>query len=301
MTETVSAGTRGAMASDPQRLHELHHHIHHLAADIGERSLHCPGSLERSAGYIHSHLESCNYSVREIPYPVEDQTVANIEAHLPGSDPQLHELVIGAHYDTVPGCPGANDNGSGVAALLEIARALAADRPQRGLRLVAFVNEEPPFFRTELMGSRVYARQLAEAGVPLIGAIVLETIGYYDATPGSQDYPPLFQYLYPDRGDFIGFVANRRSRPFMMQAFEAFRETSAFPAEHVAAPAVVPGVDWSDHASFWRHGYPALMLTDTAPYRYPHYHCPTDTPEHIDYEALTELTEGLIAMTRNLL
>lgn len=285
----------------PERLHELHHHIGHLAAGIGERSLHRPGTLERSAEYIRARLQGHGYTVQDIPYQVRGQRVANLEAHLPGTDPDLPELLLGAHYDTVPGCPGANDNGSGVAALLTLAGALAADRPARGVRFVAFVNEEPPFFQTEHMGSRVYAQRLAADGAALLGAVVLETIGYYDSTPGSQDYPPLFEHFYPDRGDFIGFVADRRSRPFMMQAFEAFRAASAFPAEHVAAPAVVPGIDWSDHASFWRHGYPALMLTDTAPYRYPHYHCSTDTPDRIAYEALAELTDGLLGMVRRLL
>lgn len=207
-------------------------------------------------------------------------------------------LVIGAHYDSVAGCPGANDNASGVAAVLELSRLLRGDAGRLAIRFVAFANEEPPFFMTEAMGSRVYARRCRERGEQIAGMFSLETIAYYSNERGSQQYPgpALFQRLYPDTGNFIGFVSNVASRKLLRDAGGEFRRRGAFPSEGVAAPADIPGIGWSDHWAFWQEGYPAVMLTDTAPYRYPHYHQPSDTPDKLDYDSFARVVWGLKEM-----
>jgi Zn-dependent M28 family amino/carboxypeptidase len=206
-------------------------------------------------------------------------------------------VVVGAHYDSVMGSPGANDNASGVAALLELAKEFCAAGPRRTLRLVAFVNEEPPFFKTGEMGSLVYARAARAQGEKIVAMVSLETIGYYSEAEGSQEFPfPPLRLLYPTRGNFVAFVGNFASRRLLRRSLAAFREAGAFPAEGLVAPEWLVGVDWSDHWSFWRSGYPAIMITDTAPFRYQHYHSRADTPDKLDYGALARVTTGLREM-----
>ena len=164
---------------------------------------------------------------------------------------------------------------------------------------MAFVNEEPPQFQTALMGSRVYARQARAHGDRIRAMLSLETLGYYSEAPGSQAFPfpsALYRLFYPDRGNFVLFVSNFGSRPFLRQAVESFRQVTPFPAESIATFEWVPGVDWSDHGSFWVEGYPALMVTDTALYRYPQYHTEQDTPEKVNYDALARVVDGLTGM-----
>ncbi len=275
----------------------LRAHVQALAGDIGERNLFVPGSLERAAAYIRSQWQAQGYAVAAHPYTARGREAANLEATLPGAEDSEAVLLIGAHYDSVRGSPGANDNASGVAALLELSRLLAAGpAPACSVRFVAFVNEEPPFFKTRQMGSRIYARGVRERGDRLHGVVVLETIGYYRDEPGTQRYPPLVGLFYPERANFIGFVSNLGSHALLRRAAVAFRAHSEFPLERAALPAFVPGVDWSDHGSFWRHGYDAIMVTDTAPYRYPYYHSRRDTPDKVDYASLARVTEGLHRM-----
>jgi Zn-dependent M28 family amino/carboxypeptidase len=201
--------------------------------------------------------------------------------------------VIGAHYDSVAGTAGANDNASGVAALLELGRLLKKTKPERTVRLVAFVNEEPPWFQTEEMGSLVYARRAKKRGERIVAMLALETIGCYSDLPKSQHYPAPFNMFYPDTGNFIAFVGNLRSRSLLRRAIGTFRATTPFPSEGVAAPESISGIGWSDHWSFWQEGYPALMVTDTAPFRYLHYHESEDTPEKLDYERMARVVTGL--------
>jgi Zn-dependent M28 family amino/carboxypeptidase len=220
--------------------------------------------------------------------------VQNLEVELQGTTAPQEIIVLGAHYDSVAGTPGANDNASGVAALLEIARLLAGKSHTRTLRLVAFANEEPPFFLTDEMGSQVYAARSRQRGEQIKAMLALETIGYYTDQPGSQHYPFPYGWFYPDTGNFIGFVGNLSSWRLVRQALGAFRASTAFPSAGVAAPGWVMGVGWSDHGSFWKEGYPAIMITDTAFYRYRHYHAETDTPEKLDYPGLARVTRGLV-------
>jgi Zn-dependent M28 family amino/carboxypeptidase len=187
-----------------------------------------------------------------------------------------------------------------VGALLELSKHFSSHQPQRTLRFVAFVNEEMPFFRTGEMGSRVYVRAARARGDDIRAMLSLETIGYYSDAAGSQRYPPFFSWFYPERGNFIGLVSNFSSRALMRRVRDAFRAASDFPLEHVATFEWITGVDWSDHASFWAAGYPAIMVTDTALYRYPYYHSPDDTPDKVDYPRLARVTAGLIAVVEDL-
>lgn len=286
----------GAGAEEAALAERLQAHVTRLAA--GERNTRAPEHLEAAARHIEQALGAAGYAVHSQRYDSGEGVVRNLEAIRAGR--KARSIVLGAHYDSVFGSPGANDNASGVAALLELARLLAAWQPRHTLRLVFFANEEPPWFGTAAMGSRVYADELAGRGEPIAAMFSLETIGYYCERPGCQRYPFPLGFFYPERGDFVAFVANLASRPLLHRALAAFRREARFPSEGVAAPALVPGVAWSDHWSFWRRGVPALMITDTALYRYPHYHLPSDTPDKVDYERLARLTAGLARMLRAL-
>jgi Zn-dependent M28 family amino/carboxypeptidase len=264
-----------------------------LAADIGERNLFRLPALRRAADFVAGEWKAQGYRVAPHIYDVGGLPTANLEIALRGRV-RPHEIVlVGAHYDSVLGSPGADDNASGVAALLEMSRLLVDAKPARTVRLVAFVNEEPPFFATPRMGSEVYARAARARGDDIRLMVSLETIGYYSEAPGSQHYPPPLGLLYPDRGNFLAMVSNLKSRRALHRMVGAFRAHSDFPVEWLTAPSLLPGVGWSDQRSFWRRGYPALMVTDTAFYRYPHYHSPQDTAEQLDYEALARVTHGL--------
>ncbi len=271
---------------------------HVAAVASAEHNTRTPERLEAAARTIEAELAAMGYAVNRQPFDSGDGMVRNLEALLAGSG--RRSIVIGAHYDSVFGAPGANDNASGVAALLELARALRGWQPRHALRFAFFVNEEPPYFKSAVMGSRVYADELLARGERVAAMFSLETIGYYSERPGSQRYPFPLGFFYPERGDFLAFVANLASRPLLHQAIAAFREQARFPSEGVAAPAIIPGIDWSDQWSFWRRGVPALMITDTAPYRYPHYHLPSDTPDKLDYDRLARVVAGLERMFRAL-
>ena len=253
--------------------------------------------LEQAAQYIENTFDRIGYQpVAAQRFTVQDVPVRNIEVEVPGNSRASEIVVVGAHYDSVAGAPGANDNGSGVAAMLELARLFYKQRPARTLRFVAFVNEEPPYTGSDAMGSRQYARRSRERGERIVAMFSLETIGYYSDLPGSQRYPFPFGLLYPATGNFVAFVSNPGSRRLLHEAISAFRGHAALPSEGLAAPAFIPGVDWSDHASFWEAGYPGVMVTDTALYRYPHYHTARDTPDKLDYERLARLVIGLRSM-----
>lgn len=272
---------------------ELRRHIETLAVGIGERNVWRYGALNETADYIAAELSKAGYRPERQTYEVSKLPVSNLEGVLPGTARREESVVVGAHYDTVAGSPGANDNGTGVAAMLELARRFASRPQPRTLRFVAFVNEEPPFFRTAQMGSVVYATAARARGERIVGMLSLETMGYYSDAPGSQQYPAPVGFLYPDTGNFIGFVSNVRSARLLRRARRAFRQRTTFPVQAAALPAAVPGVGWSDQWAFWQAGYPAIMVTDTAPYRYPWYHTAEDTPDKISTAALADVVDGL--------
>lgn len=278
----------------------LYGHVHRLANEIGERNSTTHDALERAADYVRSELAAVGYGVVEHQFTLTGKTFRNLEVELRGTERPEEIVIIGAHYDTAEQTPGANDNGSGMAALLELARAFHGATPGRTVRFVAFPNEEPPFFHTEDMGSWRYAAQSKTHDEHIVAMLSLETLGFYSNEPGSQHYPPILGLLYPDRGNFVGFVGNLASRSLVRRAIRAFRESAAFPSEGVASPEQVPGITWSDHLPFWVHGYPALMITDTAPFRYVHYHQPSDTPDKLDYDAMARVVLGLEAVVADL-
>lgn len=273
----------------------LSEHVEMLAGTIGERNIVRYAALQKAAAYITGMFVELGYAPGEESYFAEGRQVENIEVQLKGTSEPEEIVIIGAHYDTVSGSPGADDNASGVAAMLELARFFRdVEPPARTLRFVAFVNEEPPFFFwSKLMGSRVYAVGARKRGERIAAMISLETIGYYADTARSQSYPPPLGLFYPHTGNFIAFISNLGSRSLLQRCIGMFRETTRFPSEGLAAPAIIPGVGWSDQLSFWREGYPAIMLTDTALYRYPHYHRPTDLPDKLDYNRMARVVAGM--------
>jgi hypothetical protein len=288
------SGPLPPLAVKEQQIHDnLKRHVAELAGRIGERNVWRPESMAAAESYIRKTLEDAGYEVNVQSFPSSSLTVNNLEAVLPGNGAADEIIVVGAHYDSVVDCPGADDNASGVAALLELARLLAGTTLSRTVRFVAFANEEAPFFYSDEMGSKLYAARAQAQGERIEAMLSLETLGYYTEQPGSQRYPFPFSLFYPDTGNFIGFVGNLPSRPLVREAIRAFRASTAFPSEGVAAPSGMEGVHWSDHWSFWEAGYPAIMVTDTAPFRYPHYHAETDTPEQLDYTGLARVTGGL--------
>ena len=278
----------------------LEAHVTYLAGTIGERSYRRPASLDAAATYLATTLEALGYAVTAQPFAVDGQPFRNLEAVITGRRRPEEIVVVGGHYDSVVGTPGADDNATGTAAVLELARLLREEPLDRTVRLVAFVNEEPPFFLTEHMGSRVYAREAARRGDRIVAMLSLETIGYYSSEPGSQRYPPPLGLAYPDRGDFIGFVGNVASRALVRRSVGAFRRHARFPSQGVAAPAAIPGVYWSDHSSFWREGYPPIMVTNTGPFGNPAYHSAADTPDGVDYARMARVVHGVAAVVREL-
>lgn len=266
---------------------------------IGQRNTLFPRNLAAAAALIERELTAAGYRVERQTYEVQRDgvTADNVIAELKGG-PEI--VVIGAHYDAVPETVGADDNASGVAALLELARRFAGTNPKNTLRFVAFANEEPPHFQSRDMGSWQYAKRCKQRGEKIVAMLSLETIGYYDDRRGSQHYPPPLAALYPDTGNFIGFTSNLGSRALLNRCVKAFRASTAFPVESAAMPELIQEVGWSDQWSFWQYGWPAIMVTDTAPFRNPHYHLPSDRPETLDYRRLAHVVDGLAGVVREL-
>jgi hypothetical protein len=264
-----------------------------LALEIGERHVWRPEALARAAGFIAEELAAAGWPVEQQAFEADGVRCLNLVAERLGSREPGKIVVVGSHYDTVPGTPGANDNGSGLAVNLALARTLADHRPARTLRLVFFANEEPPWFQTDSMGSVVYARACKERGEEIVAMLSLETMGCYRDERGSQHYPPPLSLLYPNRGDFLAAVGGVSSRALVRRVVGQLRETASLPIEGAALPMGLPGVGWSDHWSFARQGYPAVMLTDTALFRYTHYHRAEDLPDQVDVERLARAASAV--------
>jgi hypothetical protein len=277
----------------------LRRDIVELAERIGERNVEKYAALRKAADYVDAELRVAGPVVRQT-YTAGGRPCDNLEVEIRGASAPGEIVVLGAHYDSVLHSPGANDNASGTAGLLALARSLAKSAPARTLRFVAFVNEEPPHFRTEEMGSRVYARRCRERGENVVAMLSLETIGCFTDAPDTQKYPPPLGAFYPSQGNFIAFVGNVSSRALVRRCVKTFRAAAAFPSEGAALPSFLPGVGWSDHESFWEHGYSAVMVTDTAPFRFPHYHLRSDTPDTIDFERCARVVAGVERVVREL-
>jgi Zn-dependent M28 family amino/carboxypeptidase len=271
---------------------ELRADVQMLGGEIGERNMWHYPQLNAAADFIENSFSRAGLRPRRDSYNLRGQSCHNIEAEIRGAHPQI--LLIGAHYDSVFGSPGANDNGTGVAAMLALARRFADKKTEHTLRFVAFVNEEPPYFLSNEMGSFVYAGRCKTRGDQISAMISLETIGYFSDAPHSQTYPtPGLGVFYPKVGNFIGFVGNVGSRALLRRAVALFRKHAKIPSEGAALPAFIPGVSWSDQWSFWQHGYPGIMITDTAPFRYPYYHLASDTPDKLDYDRFALVVSGM--------
>lgn len=271
---------------------ELVADVQKLAGEIGERNMRRYPQLNAAADFIEASFSQAGLQPRRDTYELDGLTCHNIESEIRGTRPEI--VVIGAHYDSVFGSPGANDNGTGAAALLALARRFAGKQTGQTLRFVAFVNEEPFYFQSKQMGSFVYASRCKARGDQISAMISLETIGYFSDAPDSQNYPaPGLGAFYPSTGNFIGFVGNVRSRALVRRAIATFRQQAKLPSEGAALPSFIPGVGWSDQWAFWEHGYPGIMITDTAPFRYPYYHKATDTPDKLDYDRFTLVVSGM--------
>lgn len=267
---------------------------------VGNRSTFYPKRFAASAAWIHGQLSSFGYAtIRE--YPVQrGAPVPNFEVEIPGTSSSQEIVIVGAHYDAFQGTPGADDNASGVAACLYLARTFQNQPQRRTLRILFFVNEEPPAFWTEDMGSWVYAKACRARNDNIVAMISVESIGYYSDLPGSQKLLPPMNLLYPTTGNYIAFVSNWSSRALNKRALRIFRETTAFPSEGGSPPGFMPGVGWSDHWSFWQEGYSAMMITDTATFRNPWYHTPLDKPDTLDYDRMSRVVEGIERVVRDL-
>ena len=266
--------------------------VEYLAGKIGNRNYAEYAGLNRAAEYIRQQFEQLGYSVTMMPYPLGDQVYNNIVAQDASGKEFPETIIIGAHYDSCFN-PGADDNASGVAGLIELARLLKNSGLKAHLKFIAFVNEEPPFFLTENMGSRVYAKAAKQKGEKIKAAIILEMLGYYSQKKFSQRYLPLVGPFYPNRADFIALVGNFPSGGIVKKLAAYFKASSEFPVEYLIAPDFIPGIYWSDHWSFWKEGYPALMVTDTAYLRNPHYHRQTDLGPTLDYARTAAMLHGL--------
>jgi len=277
----------------------LYQHVHVLSEEIGERHHEIPASLAKTVAYITQELKDAGLDP-EIQL-FGDRPYHNVIAEIAGGDRKSEIIIFGAHYDTVWLSPGADDNASGVAAILEIARNLSNSHPARTIRLIAFANEEYPFSESEIMGSRVYVRTVFDKHENIIAMFSLEMLGYYSNQSGSQKYPLPLKWFYPDTATFIAFVANISSRPLLVRAIRHFRRNSDFPIEGLAAPELfIPDIRRSDHASFWDMGYSAVMVTDTAFFRNVNYHSVGDVAHTLDYERMAAVVNGLTLMLKDL-
>jgi len=271
----------------------LRRDVEKLAGEIGERNVWHYRSLAAAADFLEVSLAESFDDVRRHGYEVSGMSCHNIEVEIQGSDRADEIVIIGAHYDSVEGSPGANDNATGAAGVLALARLLAGRRTSRTLRFVEFVNEEPPYFQSSKMGSVIYARHCSNRGERIVAMLSLETIGYYSDEKGSQHYPFPFGLFYPSIGNFIAFVGNTASARLVCDVVASFRRHTKYPSEGGALPGFIPGIGFSDQWAFWQEGYPAVMVTDTALFRYPYYHAPGDTPEKVQYDPLARVVAGL--------
>jgi hypothetical protein len=280
---------------------QLYTHVEHLTVHIGSRSIYGYGNVEATRRYIVSCLESFGYIPQLQEFSYDGKVYSNVIVSTNGRTRPDETVIIGAHYDTVEGTPGADDNASAVAILLEMCRMLKDFTPGRTLKLVFFVLEEPPVFRTEHMGSYIYASSAKETHENITAMISLEMLGYYSNKKGGQTFPvPLMSLMYSSTPDFIAVVGNLKSRNLVGSVSNSLARNCGVPVETLSTMSFVPGVDFSDHWSFWKMEYPAVMITDTAFYRNPNYHTERDTIDTLDFEKMLDLLKGLAGVAKDL-
>jgi Zn-dependent M28 family amino/carboxypeptidase len=305
--------TRGMQIPEPtpeelKTAEQLQKDVHFLSYDIGERNVFRAGTMERAVDWIFMRFEETGYQpviqeyrLRGAAHNYEQGVSKNIIAEISGYEKPDKILVIGAHYDSVYGSPGANDNASGIAVLISLAKYFSCNPQVSTLRFVAFANEEPPFFQTVNMGSYAYAEFAAVNKEQITAMIALDGLGYFSESIGSQQYPlPGIGLVYPKTANFIGFVTRFKDLSLLRKTTAAFRKKGSIPSEAAALPSLVPGAAWSDHWSFWQHGYPGLLITDTLLFRDSAYHTAHDTPERLDYENMARVAVGLREVVKDL-
>jgi len=290
----------GALTPQQTQLElELRSDVEALSSGIGPRhGAHSYGKLLEAEQWLLQTIADMGLAARRVEVNLGAIALANVEVSIGGGRSAGEIIVIGAHYDTVPVSPGANDNASGVALLLATLRALRDDAPDRTLRVVFFVNEESPFSGGVQMGSRVYAESCRAARDHIVAMINVDSVGYFSAEPGSQHYPPFVLGL-PTTGGFVGFGSNRENIPLLDRVVELFQHHSRFPSIGIASDST--NAARGDHAPFWWQDYPAIMISDTSEFRDPHYHSASDRAENLNYEQMSILADGFIATIRSML
>ena len=282
------------LSESEKKLQEaLKAHINKVAVNIGERNMWHLSKLNEAADYIQKTWEAQGFTVKKHVYQVENKDFYNLYIDIPGTNLKDEMIIVGAHYDSVYASPGANDNGTGVASILELSNFFKDKKQKRTLRFVAFTNEEPPMYFSKFMGSIEFVKSILTEKNKIKAMISIETIGCYDDKPNSQIYPFFFKLWYPDKGNFIAFISNMYSRKLVRRTLGVFRKTTKFPSEGIAAPSFIPGIAWSDQWAFWRYGIPGIMITDTALFRYRYYHTDQDTPDKINYDGFTRVVLGI--------
>ncbi|GET37836.1 M28 family peptidase [Microseira wollei] len=287
-------------ASEIALRNALEKDVKRLASDIGIRNAGDYKNINIAADFLATTLGEAGYKAIRQEYKIDGKSYYNIAVEKKGITKPNEIVVVGGHYDSVFTSPGANDNGTGAAATLELARIWAKRNNNRTIRFVEFTNEEPPFFWTKDMGSLVYAERSQQQSENIVAMLSLETMGYFSDTANSQKYPFPIGLFYPNQGNFISFIGNINSGGLVRQAIASFRRHAQFPSEGAALPAWIPGVGWSDHWSFWQQGYKAIMITDTAPYRYNYYHTEQDTWEKVDFAKLARVVAGVAEVIADL-
>jgi Zn-dependent M28 family amino/carboxypeptidase len=282
------------MAEQNINVDYIRRHVSMLAGSIGERNIDHSRALHRAADYITDQWRAMGYEVQPQHFMAKGIECSNLEVTRAGDKHPDRIVLLGAHYDSSSGCPGANDNASGIAALLEVSRTLRQMQLKCSLRFVAFANQAPPFFGTEEMGSWVYTHHARQRGDDIRAAVILETLGYYSDAPASQLAPAPLSLVCPSRGNFVAMVSNLRSMGVSRRFTRAFRHHSSFPCQQVSAPQILPGIAASDQSPFWLNGYKAFVITDTARYRYPFYHSAKDTPDKIDCNSIGAVSDGIV-------
>ncbi len=295
-----------SMVDSPNSLRDnLVLHVDRLAGLIGPRTLRRPATIKATIGYIEGQWESMGYESHREEYDAIGDLATNIIIEKRGSK-RPHEIVLlGAHYDTVYTTPGADDNASAVAVLIEVSRLLKDHVGGRTLRCVAFACEEPPYFNADAMGSQYHARVSRERGDSIIGMLCLEMVGYFTSQPKSQRIPPgipkFLHWAFPSRGNFLAAVGNLASWKLAWTFRRGFKRGSRMPLFSIVLPELIHEIRLSDNSSFWDQGYPALMLTDTSFLRNPHYHEASDLPETLDYDTMTQVALGVAGAVKKLL
>ena len=290
-----------ALSSSQDTIHRLYEHVKYLSVRVGSRSIHEYEKLEATKHYIVSCLKDLGYAPILQDYNYKGKVYSNIIVSIKGAEHPGETVIIGAHYDTVYGTPGADDNASAVAVLLELCRVLKDFSPRRTLKLIFFTLEEPPLFRSKFMGSYIYASEAKARGENISAMVCLEMVGYYGDKQGGQTFPlPFMSLVYPSTPDFIAVVSNLTSRNLAKKIKKSINKSSGIPVETLSTVSFVPGVDFSDHRSFWKMGYPATMITDTAFYRNPNYHSVKDTIDTLNFNKMSSLLVGLVQVTKDL-